>query len=105
MPLPVQPVDVPRVNPLLDGELNYDREVLANNFIADLAMLNMEQAEAVRVVLQAVEKDQGGVFFTDGPGGSGKSFLYGVLHESVRATGSIALVVASSKIAALLLEI
>ena len=101
MPLPVQPQDVPRVNPLLQGELNYDRDVLADNFIADMSVLNMEQAEAVRVILQAVEEDQGGVFFIDGPGGAGKTFVYRVLLESVRATGSIALAVASSRIAAL----
>ena len=103
MPLPVQPQDMPRVNPLLQGELNYDRDVLAANFIADMSVLNMAQAEAVRVILQAVEEDQGGVFFIDGPGGSGKTFVSRVLLESVRATGSIALAVASSGIAALLL--
>ena len=54
MPLPVQPEDVPRVNPLLQGELEYDRDALAQNLIADLSSLNIEQAEAVRVIVQAV---------------------------------------------------
>ena len=103
MPLPVQSEDVPRVNPLLQGELEYDRDALAQNLIADLASINIEQAEALKVILQAVEEDQGEVFFIDGSGGSGKTFVYSVLLESVRATGSIALDVASSGIAALLL--
>jgi hypothetical protein len=43
-------------------------------------------------------------FFVDGLGGAGKTFLYGCLLNKVRSTGDIALPVASSGIAALLLE-
>ncbi len=47
--------------------------------------------------------DQGGVFFLDGPGGSGKTFVYSVLLASVHNEGHMALAVASSGIVALLL--
>ena len=40
----------------------------------------------------------------DGPGGTGKSFLLDLLAASVRAEGEIALCVASSGIAALLMQ-
>jgi len=43
-------------------------------------------------------------FFVDGLGGAGKTFLYNTLLATVRAEGGIALPVASSGIAALLLE-
>ncbi len=43
-------------------------------------------------------------FFVDGLGGAGKTFLYGCLLNKVRSTGDIALSMASSGIAALLLE-
>jgi hypothetical protein len=43
-------------------------------------------------------------FFVDGLGGVGKTFLYGCLLSRVRYTGDIALSMASSGIAALLLE-
>jgi len=43
-------------------------------------------------------------FFVDGLGGAGKTFLYGCLLSRVRSTGDIALLMASSGIAALLLE-
>jgi hypothetical protein len=43
-------------------------------------------------------------FFVDGLGGAGKTFLYGCLFSRVRSTGDIALSMASSGIAALLLE-
>jgi hypothetical protein len=51
-----------------------------------------------------VRLDQGGVFFLDGPGGSGKTFVYNVLLASVCNEGHVALVVASSGIVALLLQ-
>ena len=100
MPFPVQPEDIPRVNPLLQGELVYDLDALAINAGLHRAMLNEDQEEAI---LLSVEEDQGGVFFVDKPGGAGKIFFYSFLLESIRASGNIALAVASSGIAALLL--
>jgi hypothetical protein len=44
------------------------------------------------------------VFFVDGIGGSGKTALYNVLLSTVRGRGRVAMAVASSGIAALLLE-
>ena len=46
----------------------------------------------------------GRVIFVDGPGGTGKTFLYTLLLASVRAQGKVALAAASSCIAALLME-
>ena len=43
-------------------------------------------------------------FFIDGPAGTGKTFLYSLLLERVRSSGHIALAVASSGIAALLMK-
>ena len=47
---------------------------------------------------------QGRVFFIDGLGGTGKTFLYSLLLAHVRARGQVALAVAPSGIAALLVE-
>ena len=44
------------------------------------------------------------LFFIDGPGGTGKTFLYSAILNTVRSKGKIALAVASSGIAALLLD-
>ena len=44
------------------------------------------------------------VFFIDGPGGTGKIFLYNTLLATVRSHSDIALAMASSGIAALLLQ-
>jgi len=67
-------------------------------------MLTEEQ----RVIYQEVEKsvrfDSGKLFFVDAPGGTGKTFLMNLLLASVRLQGFIALAVASSGIAATLLD-
>lgn len=47
---------------------------------------------------------QANIFFVDGPGGTGKTFVYSIMLAHVRSQGQIALAVASSGIAALLLK-
>lgn len=44
------------------------------------------------------------VFFVDGPGGTGKTFLFNALLDSVRRVGDVAIAVASSGTASLLLK-
>jgi hypothetical protein len=44
------------------------------------------------------------IFFVDGQGGAGKTFLYNVILAKVRSGGKVALALASSGIAALLLD-
>src|ERR1700710_936020 len=44
------------------------------------------------------------IFFLDGPGGTGKTFVENVLLNIIRAEGNIAIAVASSGIAATLLN-
>ena len=66
-----------------------------------------EIANAARNVATIIGRPghaQARLFFVDGPGGTGKTFLYKTLLATVRARGDIALAVASSGIAALLLE-
>jgi ATP-dependent DNA helicase PIF1 len=53
--------------------------------------------------MQAVD-DGCGYFFVDDPAGTGKTFLYNILLANIRLHGDIAIAVASSGIAALLLN-
>ncbi|CAN1797450.1 ATP-dependent DNA helicase PIF1 [Linum perenne] len=53
--------------------------------------------------MDAIETKKGKFFFVHGHGGTGKTFLYNCIISKVRSTGGIALVVASSGIAATLL--
>ncbi|GAA0157579.1 hypothetical protein LIER_14819 [Lithospermum erythrorhizon] len=61
--------------------------------------LNSQQKTSFNVIFYAAMSGTGGAFFVDGPGGTGKSFLYKVLLGHVRSKGFIAIIVASSRIA------
>jgi hypothetical protein len=75
------------------------------------AMLNEEQRAVYDAVFDAVEAldDPNRVvspklFFIDGPGGSGKTFLYSAILAQVKASRSRAIATETSEIAALLLD-
>nr|GEV79972.1 ATP-dependent DNA helicase PIF1-like [Tanacetum cinerariifolium] len=65
----------------------------------DLPKLNMD-SDVYDEILRHVDNDIMGVFFIDGPGGTGKTFLYKALLANVRSCGFIALETASSGAAA-----
>ncbi|GJW84820.1 ATP-dependent DNA helicase PIF1-like protein [Tanacetum coccineum] len=54
--------------------------------------------------MEVVDKDKGGMFFVYGYGGTGKTYLYKTMSVALRSQGELVLNVASSGIAALLLE-
>ncbi|KAJ9562714.1 LOW QUALITY PROTEIN: hypothetical protein OSB04_007874 [Centaurea solstitialis] len=62
--------------------------------------LNADQMHAFDEIMRHVDNDWPGVFFVDGPGGTGKRFMYKALLANVRSLGLIALVAASSGVAA-----
>ena len=66
--------------------------------------LNADQRAAYDVLCQAVTSREGGTFFLEGFGGTGKTFLINLLLAKVRSDGGIALATASSGIAATLLD-
>ncbi|XP_021979197.1 uncharacterized protein LOC110875309 [Helianthus annuus] len=58
--------------------------------------LNSDQKRVFDEIMSHVDNDRPGVFFIDGPGGMGKTFLYKALLPQVRSRGLIALATASS---------
>ncbi|XP_022019988.1 ATP-dependent DNA helicase PIF1-like [Helianthus annuus] len=62
--------------------------------------LNSDQKLIFDEIMTHVDNDRPGVFFIDGPGGTGKTFLYKALLAQVRSRGLIALATASSGAAA-----
>ncbi|KAF7814060.1 uncharacterized protein G2W53_028029 [Senna tora] len=66
-------------------------------------LLNDDQKNAFKSIIDAIEHGRNATFFVDGPGGTGKTFLYRALLSSVRKKGMIALATASSGIAATIL--
>nr|XP_027122232.1 uncharacterized protein LOC113739192 [Coffea arabica] len=66
-------------------------------------MLNPEQKHAYDLILAACFSLEGQAFFVDGPGGTGKTFLYRSLLATLRSQNHIAIAVATSGIAASIL--
>ncbi|GLV46044.1 hypothetical protein CBL_21288, partial [Carabus blaptoides fortunei] len=71
-----------------------------------LSTLNDQQKEAYDQIMAAIhdESRQCRCFFLDGPGGSGKTYMYKLLRSTVRGAGDVALATASTGIAANLLD-
>uniref|UniRef100_A0A453T3F5 ATP-dependent DNA helicase n=1 Tax=Aegilops tauschii subsp. strangulata TaxID=200361 RepID=A0A453T3F5_AEGTS len=65
-----------------------------------VSSLNLEQRAAYDEILTAVERGDGSVFFLDGPGGTGKTFLYRAMLAKVRSQGKIGIATATSGVAA-----
>lgn len=104
MPKPHQNWAARAENCLIADQLEYDRRVEQEQEHTQLPLLNAEQRDAFSRIVESIEHERGEVFFLNGPGGTGKTFVYKVLCHHVRAAGSIVLCVASSGIAALLLS-
>ena len=56
--------------------------------------------EGFNEIFDHVSRNKGKVFFVDGPGGTGKTYLYRALLAKVRSTDRIAVATATSGIAA-----
>nr|KAJ0203108.1 hypothetical protein LSAT_V11C500246880 [Lactuca sativa] len=99
--------DLPKINQNVDLEFGVFREVqeecsivLKHEHLQARDSLNPEQKFAYDEIMRHVHNDIPGVFFIDGPGGTGKTFLYKALLANIRSCGHIALATASSGVAA-----
>ena len=78
-------------------ELDYDIISLQGKWQSDYPKANIQQK-------QIIDNDEGRLFFIDGPGGTGKTFVENLILAHVRSKRYIALAITSSGIAAILLE-
>ncbi|KAL6225029.1 hypothetical protein ACLB2K_003881 [Fragaria x ananassa] len=65
--------------------------------------LNEDQTFAYNSIISAIECHENAIFFVDGPGGTGKTYLYRALLAHLRSNDHIVLATASSGIAATIL--
>lgn len=63
-----------------------------------------DQKYAFDIIFEHVNNEYGGIIFLDAPGGTGKTFLLNLILAKIRSEKGIALAVASSGIAATLLD-
>lgn len=89
---------------IIAEEMNYDVSDLQSRFERGYLQANSDQKQIINSIITAVNSRDSGVFFIDGPGGTGKTFVENLILAAVRSSGQIALAVASSGIAAILLD-
>jgi hypothetical protein len=85
-------------------ETNYNVDSLEAYVDKNEPLLVPDQRNVYLEVLNCIQARKGGIFFIDAPGGTGKTFILNLLLAKVRKQKEIALAVASSGIAATLLE-
>ena len=88
----------------LHQERNYDPNILQAYIRENKEKLNEKQKVAYHQIVHSVQNQSGNLYFLDAPGGTGKTFLLNLIPAFVRKTNHIALAVASSGIAATLLQ-
>ena len=90
-------------NRFIIDEMNYDKEQMEKLHQSLLQSLTNEQLHVYNKIMTKVNLEVGNFFFLYGYGGTGETYLWKLLLVAIRANIMIALNVASSGIASLLL--
>ncbi|KAJ7193495.1 PIF1-like helicase-domain-containing protein, partial [Mycena haematopus] len=96
MPLPQKNWDAEVVNALITEQLAYDREAEAERACQKIALLNDEQRRAFEKIIDSVQHRHGKTYFVNGPGGTGKTFVYTTVCHHLRSKDNIVLCVCHS---------
>jgi len=104
LPTPSVAFDRLETNRLLEVERDYNVEVLQAEVVMAIESLNDGQHAAYNGIIDAYAAHHAKVIFIDGPGGTNKTYIENLILNVVRSRGDIALVIASSGIATLLLS-
>ena len=89
----------------IDNELKYDAGIEDIKWKTCYGQFNSDQKFVFDTIDAATHgEQQSHIFFVDAPGGTGKTFLFNALLSKWRSTQKIVVAVASSGIAAILLE-
>ena len=84
-------------------ETSYDIDSLTRFIEENVPKLLPDQQVAYTTITEQVTQKQGGLYFLEAPGGTGKTFVTNLVLAKVRQKKEIALAAASSGIAATLL--
>ncbi|KDR70858.1 hypothetical protein GALMADRAFT_32022, partial [Galerina marginata CBS 339.88] len=91
------------INPLIAEQLNYDTDALRADLEIRLEQMNDNQNSAYDRIVASVENTDGGLFFLNGSGGTGKTFVYNTVCAKLRSDQNVVLCVSSSGISTLLI--
>ncbi|PPQ72835.1 hypothetical protein CVT24_012881 [Panaeolus cyanescens] len=103
MPQPQHDWTTSLINPLVAEYLNYQHDEQRALFEQRISSFNNDQLAAYHAVIDSVESHKGDLFFLNGPGGTGKTYVYNTICNKLRSEGHIVIPVASSGIASLLI--
>ncbi|PIA25577.1 hypothetical protein AQUCO_11000001v1 [Aquilegia coerulea] len=103
MPLPCKAWNALVTNRLITEHQNLVYPGLYEEAQTKVGSFNNEQLHAYTAITNSVRNDSGQVFFLSGPAGTGKTFVYNTIADTLRNEGHIVIMVASSGIASLLL--
>ncbi|KAL0336639.1 UNVERIFIED_CONTAM: ATP-dependent DNA helicase PIF6 [Sesamum radiatum] len=92
--------DLTNIPSLIEHELSIP---ISETDLTVVRVLNDCQFSAFDIISRAIRRKHSAIFFVDGPGGTGKTFLYKSLLVNFRKDGLIMLAIATSGIAANLL--
>ncbi|KAK9190000.1 hypothetical protein WN943_018600 [Citrus x changshan-huyou] len=96
MPLPNSSLIRDSGNRLVNEELDYDRDQLKKLHEKSFAALNACQKSAYEAIMHSVENEKGHLFFINGHGGIGKTFLWNTIIAKLISHSKIVLPVATS---------
>nr|XP_033797247.1 uncharacterized protein LOC117359137 [Geotrypetes seraphini] len=85
-------------------EKNYNIKDLSAYVAKNKPLLNKDQKIAYQIIMDHVAKQEDANLFLDASGGTGKTFLTNLILATIRAQREVALAIASSGIAATLME-
>ena len=89
---------------MVTRDIETERNIIVDESdLQAIDQLNDDQRNAYEQILNAVTRNTSTSFFVDGPGGTGKTFLYRALLAKIRSAGGIALATATSGVAASIL--
>ncbi|XP_044395505.1 uncharacterized protein [Triticum aestivum] len=91
-------------NRLINEEMNYNKDKLKAEHVQVVNNLNLDQKKAFDAIIESADQSLGKMIFVDGYGGTGKTYLWKAITTRLRSEGKIVLAVASSGVAALLLQ-
>ncbi|KAH9703708.1 helitron like n domain-containing protein [Citrus sinensis] len=98
MPLPNSSLIRDSGNRLVNEELDYDRDQLKKLHEKSFAALNACQKSAYEAIMHSVENEKGHLFFINGHGGIGKTFLWNTIIAKLISHSKIVLPVATSDV-------
>lgn len=103
MPKPDKELLKKMKNSMLKDETSYDILKEKKDHSRLIQSLNDDQKKVYDAVMDSIDNKKGKLFFLNGPGGTGKTYVYQTIISRLRSQGQIVLPVASSGIAAILL--